>query len=403
MVEQRQVRRGGGVLRGVRSTGEDDRVTTFELFFDLVYVFAATQVTGYMAHEHSGYGVVQGLLVLALLWWTWSAYAWLGNQARVDEGVLRVGMAVAMAAIFVVALTIPEAWQDAPGGLDGPLVLVGAYLLVRCVHLALYGVAAAGDRGLRRQLAITWGPLLAGAALLIAGALVGGWAQTLLFAAALLVDWVGVYLTSRRGSWRLHSAGHWTERHGNFVILAIGESVVAIGAGAAQQPISVPLLLAAVLGVAVAVGLWWLYFDVASLAAEHRLAEVQGQARARLALEAYTYGHFPIVAGIVLAALGVEGVLAHAEETEPLGGFYGAVLLGGVALYLAGELLFKQRMHSTLSLPRLVAIGVLLAALPAAIALPPLVGLAGSVLILAALIVVETTRYAQTRRSLRDA
>jgi low temperature requirement protein LtrA len=403
MVEQRQVRRGGGVLRGVRSTGEDDRVTTFELFFDLVYVFAATQVTGYMAHEHSGYGVVQGLLVLALLWWTWSAYAWLGNQARVDEGVLRVGMAVAMAAIFVVALTIPEAWQDAPGGLDGPLVLVGAYLLVRCVHLALYGVAAAGDRGLRRQLAITWGPLLAGAALLIAGALVGGWAQTLLFAAALLVDWVGVYLTSRRGSWRLHSAGHWTERHGNFVILAIGESVVAIGAGAAQQPISVPLLLAAVLGVAVAVGLWWLYFDVASLAAEHRLAEVQGQARARLALEAYTYGHFPIVAGIVLAALGVEGVLAHAEETEPLGGFYGAALVGGVALYLAGELLFKQRMHSTLSLPRLVAIGVLLAALPAAIALPPLVGLAGSVLILAALIVVETTRYAQTRRSLRDA
>ena len=158
MVEQRQVRRGGGVLRGIRSTGEDDRVTTFELFFDLVYVFAATQVTGYMAHEHSGYGVVQGLLVLALLWWTWSAYAWLGNQARVDEGVLRVGMAVAMAAIFVVALTIPEAWQDAPGGLDGPLVLVGAYLLVRCVHLALYGVAAAGDRGLRRQLAITWGP-----------------------------------------------------------------------------------------------------------------------------------------------------------------------------------------------------------------------------------------------------
>jgi low temperature requirement protein LtrA len=403
MVEQRQVRRGGTVLRGVRPTGEDDRVTTFELFFDLVYVFAATQVTGYMAHEHSGYGVVQGLLVLALLWWTWSAYAWLGNQARVDEGVLRVGMAVAMAAVFVVALTIPEAWQDAPGGLDGPLVLVGAYLLVRCVHLTLYGVAATGDRGLRRQLAITWGPLLAGAALLIAGALVGGWAQTLLFAAALLVDWVGVYLTSRRGSWRLHSAGHWTERHGNFVILAIGESVVAIGAGAAQQPISVSLLLAAVLGVAVAVGLWWLYFDVASPAAEHRLAEVHGQARARLALEAYTYGHFPIVAGIVLAALGVEGVLAHAEETKPRGGFYGAALVGGVALYLAGELLFKQRMHSTLSLPRLVAIGVLLAALPAAIALPPLVGLAGSVLVLAALIVVQTTRYTQTRRSLRDA
>jgi low temperature requirement protein LtrA len=371
------------------------------LFFDLVYVFAATQVTGYMAHEHTAYGVLQGLLLLALLWWTWSAYAWLGNQARADEGLVRAGMAVAMAAIFVVALTIPEAWQDAPGGLNGPLVLVGAYLLVRCVHLILYAVAAAGDRELRHQLAITWGPLLASAALLVAGVLVGGRTQTLLFAAALLVDWVGVWLTSRQGNWRLRSAGHWTERHGNFIILALGESVVAIGAGAAQQPISTPLLVGAVLGVAVAVGLWWLYFDVASPAAEHRLAEARDHARARLALEAYTFGHFPIVAGIVLAALGVEGVLAHVDETKPLGAFYALPLFGGVALYLAGELLFKQRMHNLLSLPRLVAIGVLLAALPAAVVLPPLVGLAGLVLIMAALIVVETTQYAQTRRNLR--
>jgi low temperature requirement protein LtrA len=403
MAEQHQGQRRGRLLGGVRPTGEDDRVTTFELFFDLVYVFAATQVTGYMAHEHSAYGVAQGLLVLALLWWTWSAYAWLGNQARADEGILRAGMAVAMAAIFVVALTIPEAWHDAPGGLNGPLVLVGAYLLVRCVHLALYAVAAAGDRELRHQLAITWGPLLASAALLVAGALVGGRAQTWLFAGALLVDWAGVYLTSREGDWRLHSAGHWTERHGNFIILAIGESVVAIGAGAAQQPISTPLLAGAVLGVAVAVGLWWLYFDVASLAAEQRLAEIQGQARVRLVVEAYTYGHFPIVAGIVLAALGVEGVLAHADETKALGGFSAAAMFGGVALYLAGELVFKQRLHGTLSLPRLVAIGVLLAALPAAAVLPPLAGLAGLVVILAALIVVETTRYAPTRRDLRGA
>ena len=403
MAEQHQGQRRGRLLGGVRPTGEDDRVTTFELFFDLVYVFAATQVTGYMAHEHSAHGVVQGLLLLALLWWTWSAYAWLGNQARADEGILRAGMAVAMAAIFVVALTIPEAWQDAPGGLNGPLVLVGAYLLVRSVHLTLYAVAAAGDRELRHQLAITWGPLLASAALLVAGALVGGRAQTWLFAGALLVDWAGVYLTSREGDWRLHSAGHWTERHGNFIILAVGESVVAIGAGAAQQPISAPLLVGAVLGVAVAVGLWWLYFDVASLAAEQRLAEIQGQARVRLVVEAYTYGHFPIVAGIVLAALGVEGVLAHADETKALGGFSAAALFGGVALYLAGELVFKQRLHGTLSLPRLVAIGVLLAALPAAAVLPPLVGLAGLVIILAALIVVETTRYAQTRRDLRGA
>jgi low temperature requirement protein LtrA len=205
------------------------------------------------------------------------------------------------------------------------------------------------------------------------------------------------------GNWRLRSAGHWTERHGLFIILAIGESVVAIGVGAAEQPISTPLLVAAILGVAAAVGLWWLYFDVASLAAEHRLAETHGPARVRLALEAYTYWHFPIFAGIVLAALGVEGVLAHAGDSKPLGAFYALPLFGGVALYLAGQLLFKRRMHNLSSLPRLVATGVLLAAMPAAAVLPPLVGLAGLVLIMAALIVVETTRYAQTRRDLRGA
>jgi low temperature requirement protein LtrA len=403
MVEHRQAPRLGRVLGGVRPTGEDHRATTFELLFDLVYVFALTQVTGYMGHAYSAHGVLQGLLLLALLWWTWSAYTWLGNQARADEGPLRAAMAMAMAAMFVVALTIPEAWQDAPGGLNGPLVLVGAFLLVRFLHLTVYTVAATGDPGLRRQVAISWLPTLAGGALLVLGVLFGGWTQTLLFAAAILVDWVPIYLTSRHGNWRVHSAGHWSERHGLFVILALGESVVAIGVGAAAKPISGPLLVAAILGVAAAIGLWWLYFDMVSLAAEHRLAEAHGQARAKLAVEAYTYGHFPIVAGIVLAALGVEGVVAHAGEREPLGVFYALALFGGVALYLTGQLLFKRRLHNLLSLPRLLATGVLLAALPAAVVLPPLVGLAGLVLILAALIILETTRYAQTRRNLRGA
>jgi low temperature requirement protein LtrA len=401
MVNQRQAQARGRVLGGVRSTSEDHRATPLELFFDLVYVFAVTQVTGYMAHEHSGHGVLQGLLLLTLLWWTWSGYTWLGNQARAGEGLLRAGMVVAMAAMFVVALTIPKAWHDAPGGLNGPLVLVGAYLLVRCVHLTLYAAAATGDPGLRQQVAIAWLPTVAGAALLVSGALLGGWTQTLLFAAALLVEGGGLYLTSRHGNWRLHSAAHLTERHGLFLILAIGESVVAIGVGAAAQPISAPLLLAAILGVAAAVCLWWLYFDMVSLAAEHRLVEARGKARVDLAVEAYTYGHFPIVAGIVLAALGVEGVLAHAGEREPLGAFYALPLFGGFAVYLAGQLLFKRRMHNALSLPPLLAACVLLVALPAAVLVPPLAGLAGLVVILAALIVVETTRYAQIRRSLR--
>ena len=389
------------ILDGARPTSEDDTATTFELFFDLVYVFAMTQVTGYMVHAHDALGILQGLLVLALLWWTWSAYAWLGNQARADTGVVRGAMAVAMAALFVVALTIPEAWDDAEGGLDGPLVLVGAYLIVRCVHLTVYGVAARDDPGLRRQLTISWVPTLAGAVLLIAGVLLGGQLQTVFFAGALVVDWGGIYLTSREGNWRIHSAPHWTERHGLFIILAIGESVVAIGVGAAGQPISTPLLVAGVLGIEAALCLWWLYFDVVSRAAEHRLRDAQGQARVRMALEAYTYGHFPIVAGIIVGAVGVEGVLAHAGDGEPLGLFYAAALYGGFALYLAGHLLFKQRMYAALSVERLVTVGVLLLALPAAAFLPPLVGLAGLVLLLCVLIVVETRRYAAVRAGVR--
>jgi low temperature requirement protein LtrA len=385
----------------VRPTGEDESVTDFELLFDLVYVFALTQVTGYVVHEHSAEGALQGLLILALLWWTWCAYTWLGNQARADEGLLRAGMALAMAAMFVVALTIPEAWHDAEGGLDGPVVLVCGYLVVRCVHLAVYGVAARDDEGLRHQIAISWFWLALGGGLLLTGALVGGWAQTALFGAALAVDWAGTYLSSRNGSWRVHSAVHWTERHSLFVILAIGESIVAIGVGAAEQAISTPLLLAAGLGVAAAIALWWLYFDVVSLAAERRVHETTGAERVRMALEAYTYGHFPIVAGIIVAAVGVEGVLEHADETKGLGAFYALPLYGGLALYLAGHVFFKRRVLGSASRERPVAVAVLLAAIPAGIAAPPLAAMAGVVVILGVLLGVESVRYADHRRGVR--
>jgi low temperature requirement protein LtrA len=382
-------------------TGEEQRATTFELLFDLVYVFAVTQVTSYMAHQESPTAVLQGVLILALLWWTWSGYTWLGNQARADEGLMRWALTAATATMFVVALSVPQAWRDPGGGLTGPLVLVCAYLLVRALHLSAYAVAAADDPRLRRQVLITLVPLVSAAALMLSGALLGGWTQTILYAAAVVAEWTGVYVTSRRGAWRIHSAAHWAERHGLFIILAIGESVVAVGEGAADQPIRGPLIVGAVLGVAVAVCLWWLYFDVVSIAAEHRLVDAQPQERVKLAHDAYTYGHFPIVAGIVISALGVHGVLAHAEQVERLGGFYASALFGGVALYLAGHLLFKQRMHSDVSVPRAITMAVMLAALPAAICVPPLACLAGVVVILATLIGVETARHSEMRHQLR--
>jgi low temperature requirement protein LtrA len=389
----------------VRETDEGHRVTTFELFFDLVFVFAVTQVTAFMAEAQSGQGVLRGFLLLGLLWWLWSSYTWLGNQAHADEGATRVGMSVALAAVFVVALTIPEAWEDLPGGLDGPLVLVTMYAVARLVHLGIYSAAAlaAEDAGLHHQVVLTFAPMLAGVALLYAGALSGGAAQTALFAAALAVDWAGTYVTSKGGDWRIHSAAHWSERHALFVILAIGESIVAIGAGAARLPISLPLLTGAVLGVAVSMCLWWLYFDVVSRAAEHQLANLRGQARVQLAIDAYTYLHYPLVGGIVLTALGVEEALAHAGHREGLGAFAAAALFGGLALYLAGHAGFKRRMHGALNGPRVVTTVALVACIPLAATLPPLVALALAVAVLGTLATVETARYAAVRDELRHA
>ncbi|MEV4619428.1 low temperature requirement protein A [Asanoa sp. NPDC049573] len=366
-----------------------DGAGPFELFFDLVYVFAVIRITAYMAHEHTAIGVVRGLLTLALLWGTWSGYSWPGNPSR-------AGMVVAMVLMFPIALTIPEAWHDGPGGLDGPLVLVLAYLLVRWVHLGSHAVA--GDAP-QRRMRVTRLPMLAGAAPLISGALLGGGAQLVLFAVAVLVEWVGGDLAARRRG--LHDAAQLAERHGLFVTLAIGESVVAIGIGAAGQPVSLSLLLAGVLGIATAICLWWLYFDVVSRAAERRLEEAHGRDRVALAVEAYTYGQFPIVAGILLAALGVGGVLGRAGESRPLGLFSALALFGGLALYLGGHLVFEHRVHGAHSVPRLLTAGALLVVVPAAAALPPLAGLAGLVVILTGLIVVETGQNAELRQRLR--
>jgi low temperature requirement protein LtrA len=263
-------------------------------------------------------------------------------------------------------------------------------------------VAAADNTAMRHETYVVWIPVLGASALLLTGALLGGVMQTLLFAAAVLVDWGGIYLIARNGHWQISSAAHWNERHSLFVILAIGESLVSIGVGAAAEPISTPLLIAAVLGVAVSVALWRIYFDILSPAAEHNLVEARGKARLRMALEAYSSGHFPIIAGIILIALGLEGVLAHPHETKPLGFFYALPLFGGAAVYLAGQLLFKNRLRSHLSRPRLIATVLLAAVAPLAARIPPLAALTVLIVVLGALIAIETVHYAPIRQELHE-
>jgi low temperature requirement protein LtrA len=329
-------------------------------------------------------------LLLALFWWSWSAYAWLGNQANAGVGTVRAGMVVAMTAVFVVALATPEAWHDASGGLDGPVVLTVAYIVVRIAHIAMYLIAARGDPGLRRQLAVNNIPMLSGVVLLVIGVAVGGTGQTVLWALALAVDWGATYLTSRGGGgWRVNSRSHWVERHGNVIILALGESIIAVGTGASGQPISWTLLAGAVLGILIATALWWLYFDVAADVVEESLGRRSGADLVNTVIKAYTYGHFVLIAGIVVIAFGVEEALSHAGDSRGAGGFNAGALSIGAAIYVLGFAGFWFALEHLLVWPRIVAAAALVASWPLLAAARPLVGMAIVLLVLVALVAVE--------------
>jgi low temperature requirement protein LtrA len=364
-------------LLETRLAREGEGVTTLELFFDLVYVFAFTQVSALVAHGSPPGSVLDGLIVLALLWWTWCSYAWLANMARGDVGVVRLALMVATALMFVAGLAIPEALHDLPGGLNGSLVLVVCYALVRLVHLGVYLVVAGDDRALRRQVLLSLGASALPAVVLLAigVALHEPW-QRWVWLGAVVYDLSAIFVTSRGGGgWVLSSAAHFAERHGLVVILALGESIVAIGVGAAQQPLTSGLVAAAVLAVAVAIGMWLHYFQGAAPPLEHALAALDGRDRARLARDVYTYLHLPVVAGIILGAFGVEQAVAHLDD-DHLGATGAWALGGGLALTLAALEVAGHRAGRPWSRWRLVAVGALVVAAAALSGLPSMVLLA---------------------------
>src|SRR5215210_1720488 len=386
-------------------TRENHAVTTLELFFDLVFVFAITQVTALMADDIGPRGLLRGLVLFALLWWCWCSYAWLGNQARADAGLVRAAMLIAMAALFLAALAIPEAWGDEDGGLSAPVVLAGCIGLVRLLHLSVYWLAAGEDSGLRRQLARTAVPVATAAVLLVVGAVLGGPAQTVLWALALVIDYGGVYASGT--DWRLPAPGHFAERHGLIMIIALGESLIAVGVGVADLPLTVPIAVSAVLGLTVSVALWWEYFDVVAPVAERVLARTPVERRSRLARDSYTYLHFPMIAGVIYLALGLKKVAEYVGDTErhvlsdPLSPTPLWAMFGGVALYLVGHLGFRMRNVGSINPPRAVAVALLLLAPLGLQHVPALAALAVLAGLLVALVVFEVLRYAEARARVR--
>jgi low temperature requirement protein LtrA len=390
----------------MEAVSEDASVTPLELFFDLVFVFALTQVTALMADDLTAQGLIRGLLVLGLMWWSWVGYAWLGNVVRADEGAARLAMLAAMAAMFVMALTIPEAFDDVPGGLPGPVVVGLCYFAFRTLHLTLFWIISREDEGLRRQLVRFAPAMIGGTALLLVASGLEGAAQTALWGLALSVDYGGTLLGGASG-WRLRSARHFAERHGLILIVALGESIVAIGVGMAGLPISWPIVVAAVSGLALSAALWWAYFDITSLMAERALADVADSDRARLARDAYSYLHLPLITGVVLLALGMKKVLEYVGDSQshdladPLKGIALYALYGGVALYLLAQAAFKLRTTHIVTVQRPVAAVALLALLPLAYKLPALAALMVLTAAVVGLVAFETVRFAGDRERVR--
>ncbi len=393
-------------LTHIHATDEAHRVTTLELFFDLAFVFAITQVTQFLAEDLTWRGAGRGMVLLGLLWLAWAAFAWLGNTAKADEGLVRLSLVGGLMALFVVALAIPEAFDDSSAGLSAPLVLALAYSVLRLAHLLVYRVVAAGDSGLQRQLFRMLLPVSLASVLLVVGALRPHPAPWWL--ASLIVDAAGIYAGGVDG-WRLPSPGHFAERHGLIIIVAIGESIVAIGLGVGQTPLTGIVLLAAFLGLEVSVCLWWLYFDVVALVAERVLSDLPTEQRPRLARDSYTYLHFPMVAGIVFLALGMKKVVTAVADTEhhtvseALHGLPLYALFGGAILYLLGHIGFRLRNVQSLSRTRTTAVGVLALSLPVAAHLPAVAALGVVATVLAGLVAFEAWRYASGRDAIRHA
>jgi low temperature requirement protein LtrA len=390
----------------MRQDLEQASVTPLELFFDLVFVFALTQVTAFMADQLNWQGILRGALVLMLLWWGWTGYAWLANVASAEERPIKLSILAGMAAMFILALCIPEAFDDLPGGLRGSVVLAVCYLVFRVMHFVMFLFLSREDAGLRSQVFRFAPSVVASSVVLLVASQFEGPLQTGLWVLALVADYVGTALAGFSG-WRLPAPGHFSERHGLIVIIALGESIVAIGVGVAKEPISWVIIGASLLGLLLSSALWWAYFDVSALLGEHALTTEPSQTRARLARNAYSFAHMPLVLGIVLAAFGLKEVLLYVSDstdhklTDPLPGVALAALVGGVVIYLLGHVIFKWLTVHTVSVVRLAAAGVLLLAVPLIIELPALAQLAVVAFVVAGAVLVESLVFAESRRKIR--
>ena len=349
-----------------RLVESEHRVTPLELFFDLVFVFGFTQVTTLLHEDPSWGGVGRSVLVLTALWWGWASYAWLTNSVDAEDGLVLGVMLVAIAAMFIGALAVPEAFGE------HRLIFSVAFIVVLLAFVGLFALAGKAHADLLRAVLQMGRITLAGALLIFAAGFVASGIRPVLWLAGLAVGLLGP-LRVEVGAWRVHPA-HFAERHGLIVIIAIGEALVAIGFGARATALGAVVIVAALLGLIVAASLWLAYFDFFSRGMQQLVVGRRGEQRVALARDVYTYLHLPMIVGIVFFAFGMRAVLAdvHGELRAPAA----FCLTAGSALYLLSYVVLRWRVSHTLSRGRSIATILLLALFPLAVVLPAFAALA---------------------------
>jgi low temperature requirement protein LtrA len=375
------------------SEAEEERKTSYiELFFDLVFVFAFTQVTALILEDTSVQGFLRSALVLAMVWWAWSAYAWMTNAIDVENTVTRLIMFAAMAAGFFMALSVPDAFQDEAAW------LAVAYFVARVLNSTLYAWGVRGDPG---QLAavLRLSPWFLSAALV---ALVGGFVdpdyRAWVWLASLAIDVVGT-LTVASAAWGV-SPSHFAERYALIVIIALGESIVAIGIATAGLERDATYALSVILAFAGVAALWWAYFDFVATAVERALRRASPVARGALARDLFTFFHYPVVLGIILYAVAAKKTLEHPLEPLSEAGRWALGL--GVAFFLTSFVLMRFRAIRRIAWERIAAAALALVLAVALDGTDAIVTFGVVILVLVLAEAVETARLHEFRAGLRS-
>jgi low temperature requirement protein LtrA len=381
-------------LVGEPNADEEERKTSYlELFFDLVFVFAFTQVTALILEDASAQGFARAALVLAMVWWAWSAYAWMTNAIDVENFVTRLIMFAAMVAGFFMALAVPHAFTDEAAW------FAVAYFVVRVLNSALYSWGVRDDHEtLKATLRLApW--FLVAAVVALVGGFVDSDYRAWVWLASLVIDVVGT-LTVARADWHV-SPTHFAERFALIVIIALGESIVAIGVGTAGLDRDATYAVSVVIAFAGVAALWWAYFDFTAVAAERSLRRATGPARGVLARDVFTYLHYPLVLGIIFYAVAAKKTLEHPLDPLSTPGRWALGL--GIAFFLCGFALMRFRVIRRIAWERLAAAVAVLLVAVALDRADAIVTFGVVVLILAFSIALETARLREVRAQLRSA